>query len=71
MAGDNNNKIPDDEAVIGVTVTMDTAGRINVQSNGQNKVIMAGMLEVAKALILNEKSKEPSPIVVARAGLAG
>ena len=70
MAGDNN-KIPDDEAVIGVTVTMDTAGRINVQSNGQNKVIMAGMLELAKALILNEKSKEPSPIVVARAGLAG
>ena len=61
---DNNDK-PQEETMARVTIELDQQGRINLNTNIQDSVIVCGMLEVARHLYLSQRFQ---PKIVAPAG---
>ena len=47
-----------------IHIVLNEAGNLGVKTSSQNKITNLGMLEMAKALIGNQKLEAPSPIVV-------
>ena len=54
-----------------LTITLTEDGRIGLQCNIDNKVMALGLLEMARAMLLQQGQQQPaaSPILVARGGL--
>lgn len=57
------------EVVAVVQVSLLPNGQVNVQAKGPNPLMLLGMLDMARAQMLEQMKKPASPIQVAPAGL--
>lgn len=60
------------DKILQIAVSLTAEGKVNVQAAGPaagNKVMLLGLLEMAKAALTNPQQEPPSPLLVAKAAL--